>query len=107
MAGAKLVPAPGATEKECGRLGVMYYDPEALPEGVRPEDVRKCAAHPYDRVNFWGWGQYVPSWIPSPSPPRKVWPPAQGKLGVPSVCLCNGLYLTVGSVMIRCREPVS
>ena len=83
MAGAKLVPAPGATEKECGRLGVMYYDPEALPEGVRPEDVRKCAAHPYDRVNFWGWGQYVPSWIPSPSPPRKVWAPPKANSALP------------------------
>ncbi|KAF7158853.1 hypothetical protein CNMCM6106_005811 [Aspergillus hiratsukae] len=28
-----LIPVPGATEEECGRLGVMYYDPDNLPAG--------------------------------------------------------------------------
>ncbi|EAW12136.1 uncharacterized protein ACLA_060960 [Aspergillus clavatus NRRL 1] len=58
------LPAPGATEEECGRLGIMYYDPEDLPEGVTPEDVRHCAAHPLSAQNYWGWGDYLPRWFP-------------------------------------------
>jgi hypothetical protein len=42
----------------------MYYDPEHLPEGVTPEDVRKCAAHPLSAQNYWGWGDYLPRWFP-------------------------------------------
>ncbi|KAE8385541.1 hypothetical protein BDV23DRAFT_176167 [Aspergillus alliaceus] len=63
IAQADLLPAPGATDEECGRLGVMHYDPYDLPEGVKPEDVRKCEAHPMSAQNYWGWGKYVPRWI--------------------------------------------
>jgi hypothetical protein len=58
-----LLPAPGATEEECGRLGIMYYDPDDLPEGVTPEDVRHCAAHPLSAQNYWGWGDHLPRWL--------------------------------------------
>ncbi|KAF7586995.1 hypothetical protein BBP40_007887 [Aspergillus hancockii] len=64
IAHSVLVKAPGATEEECGRLGVMYYDPDNLPSGTTPEDVRKCAAHPLSAQNYWGWGDYLPRWFP-------------------------------------------
>ena len=50
-------------EKECGRLGVMTFDPNDLPEGVKPEDVRKCADHPLSPANFWGYGDWIPNWL--------------------------------------------
>ncbi|GFF60070.1 hypothetical protein IFM61606_06369 [Aspergillus udagawae] len=58
-----LLPAPGATEEECGRLGIMYYDPDDLPEGASPEDVRHCEAHPLSAQNYWGWGDHLPRWL--------------------------------------------
>ena len=33
-------------KEECGDLGVMDFDVKDLPEGVKPEDVRKCRDHP-------------------------------------------------------------
>lgn len=50
-------------EAICGRLGVMKVDPEDLPEGVLPSDVRMCADHPMSAANLWGWGDYVPRWV--------------------------------------------
>ncbi|KAE8386166.1 hypothetical protein BDV23DRAFT_175666 [Aspergillus alliaceus] len=64
VASSVLVRAPGATERECGRLGVMHYDPDDLPEGSTAEDVRKCADHPLSHLNYWGWGDYLPRWFP-------------------------------------------
>ncbi|KAM5344873.1 hypothetical protein ACJ41O_010735 [Fusarium nematophilum] len=55
---------PGA-EKICGRLGVMEWDPNDLPEGVKPEDIRMCADHPMGARNYWGWGEYLPNWFPA------------------------------------------
>ncbi|KPM36029.1 hypothetical protein AK830_g10537 [Neonectria ditissima] len=50
--------------KICGRLGVMKVDPEDLPGGVKMEDVRMCAGHPLGAENFWGYGDYLPAWLP-------------------------------------------
>lgn len=61
---AAIFTAPGASEEECGRLGFMTYDPDELPEGVTPEDLRKCAGHPMGSENYWGWGDYLPQWFP-------------------------------------------
>ncbi|KAK5989539.1 hypothetical protein PT974_11066 [Cladobotryum mycophilum] len=55
--------APSA-EEECGPLGVMTFDPNDLPEGVNPEDVRKCAEHPLSAANLWGYRKWVPKWVP-------------------------------------------
>ncbi|KAF4216836.1 hypothetical protein CNMCM8980_007331 [Aspergillus fumigatiaffinis] len=46
--GGNLVPATDNPE-ECGSLGVMMYDPDALPEGATAADVRKCDGHPLGR----------------------------------------------------------
>lgn len=42
---AALQTIPGASKEECGRLGVMKYDRDDLPEGVTPADLRKCVGH--------------------------------------------------------------
>ncbi|KAJ4190407.1 hypothetical protein NW755_005549 [Fusarium falciforme] len=54
---------PGAKEK-CGRLGVMEWDPAELPDGVTPDMIRMCADHPMGMGNYWGWGEYMPDWVP-------------------------------------------
>ncbi|KAJ4323615.1 hypothetical protein N0V84_004223 [Fusarium piperis] len=54
---------PGAKEK-CGRLGVMEWDPKDLPEGVNPAEIRMCADHPLGVGNYWGFGEYLPDWVP-------------------------------------------
>lgn len=64
VARAALVPVPGASEELCGRLGVMYYDPDNLPEGVEVHEIRKCAGHPMGRENYWGLGDYLPRSFP-------------------------------------------
>lgn len=51
-------------EKECGRLGVMKIDLSELPEGVDPSEIRNCADHPLGWTNFWGYGDYLPAWLP-------------------------------------------
>ena len=50
--------------KICGRLGVMQIDPADLPEGVKPEDVRMCADHPLGWTNLFGYGDWLPNWLP-------------------------------------------
>ncbi|CEI69446.1 hypothetical protein FVEN_g6969 [Fusarium venenatum] len=54
---------PGA-EKLCGRLGPMTWNPKDLPEGVDVSQIRMCADHPAGAGNYWGWGEYLPSWVP-------------------------------------------
>ncbi|KAF5235137.1 hypothetical protein FAUST_7262 [Fusarium austroamericanum] len=54
---------PGA-EKMCGRLGPMTWDPNDLPDGVDVSQIRMCADHPMGAGNYWGWGEYLPSWVP-------------------------------------------
>ncbi|EKJ76851.1 hypothetical protein FPSE_03037 [Fusarium pseudograminearum CS3096] len=54
---------PGA-EKMCGRLGPMTWDPNDLPDGVDVSQIRMCADHPMGAGNYWGWGEYFPSWVP-------------------------------------------
>ncbi|KAF4977280.1 hypothetical protein FZEAL_6168 [Fusarium zealandicum] len=54
---------PGAKEL-CGRLGPMEWEPEDLPDGVNPENVRMCADHPNGVANYWGYGKYMPKWVP-------------------------------------------
>ena len=61
---AELVQHPNA-EKDCGRLKPFVMDSEDLPEGVSPEDLRKCLCHPLSPVNYWGYGDYLPDWVPS------------------------------------------
>ncbi|KHO00054.1 uncharacterized protein MAM_01977 [Metarhizium album ARSEF 1941] len=44
---------PASTEDldaECGALGVMKLDKDALPPGVNPDNVRKCLGHPESLV---------------------------------------------------------
>ncbi|KAL2837043.1 hypothetical protein BJY01DRAFT_251651 [Aspergillus pseudoustus] len=65
---AELVRSPNAgpnAEAECGSLGVMYYDPAELPEGVFPEDVRKCRDHPLGRQAWPGADEGIWAWIPN------------------------------------------
>lgn len=64
-ASAELITFPGAKER-CGRLGPMWFDPNDLPEGMSPLDVRLCAEHPLSKANWWGFGQYLPDWVPGP-----------------------------------------
>ena len=59
-----VLPVPGATKEECGRLGIMHYDPEDLPEGFEFKHLRHCADHPMSARNYWGWGDYLPRWFP-------------------------------------------
>ncbi|KAF5021758.1 hypothetical protein F66182_6208 [Fusarium sp. NRRL 66182] len=54
---------PGAKEK-CGRLGAMEWDPDNLPEGADPSKFRMCVDHPLGAGNYWGWGRYLPDWVP-------------------------------------------
>lgn len=61
----KLICHPGARE-QCGRLGPMCFDPDTLPEGVDPGQVRMCAEHPNGAANWWGVGKYLPHWVPGP-----------------------------------------
>ncbi|KAL5340990.1 hypothetical protein BJX70DRAFT_360079 [Aspergillus crustosus] len=69
---AAIQPAPGSAAEaeakaECGKLGVMYFDPDDLPDGVTPADVRKCRDHP---LGHWptpdgGWaGKTLRGWLP-------------------------------------------
>ena len=53
----------GAKER-CGRLGPMEWDPNDLPPGVTPDQVRMCADHPMGAGNYWGLGDYLPDWFP-------------------------------------------
>lgn len=64
MATAQMTQHPDA-ERDCGRLRPMRYDPKDLPEGVNPDHVRKCLCHPLSPVNYWGYGDYLPNWVPS------------------------------------------
>ncbi|KAI9150622.1 hypothetical protein HJFPF1_10397 [Paramyrothecium foliicola] len=54
---------PGAKEK-CGRLGPMEWDPDDLPPGVTPDQIRMCCDHPLGAGNYWGYGEYLPDWVP-------------------------------------------
>ncbi|KAL4779047.1 hypothetical protein BJX76DRAFT_362138 [Aspergillus varians] len=70
---AAIYPVPGSdAEAEaktvCGELGVMYFDPADLPEGVTPADVRMCRKHPLGRLPTPGadWvGNTLRGWLPS------------------------------------------
>lgn len=62
---ARFMTHPGAKEK-CGRLGPMWFDPDQLPDGATPQDVRMCSEHPMGMANWWGFGEYLPHWFPGP-----------------------------------------
>jgi hypothetical protein len=64
MATAQMIQHPDA-DRLCGRLRPMRYDPKDLPPNVRPEDLRMCLCHPLSPVNYWGYGDYLPNWVPS------------------------------------------
>lgn len=48
----------------CGRLRPMTWDPNDLAEGVDVSKIRMCADHPMGAGNYWGFGQYLPRWVP-------------------------------------------
>ncbi|RGP78040.1 gpi anchored glyco [Fusarium longipes] len=54
---------PGA-EKICGRLGPMTWDPKDFPDDFDFSQIRMCADHPQGAGNYWGFGDYLPSWVP-------------------------------------------
>ncbi|KAF4340627.1 GPI anchored glyco [Fusarium beomiforme] len=51
-------------KQRCGRLGAMEWDPNDLPAGVDPIEIRMCADHPNGVGNYWGLGKYLPDWVP-------------------------------------------